>query len=420
MASSAAVSTAPLSGATYQPPVRQRVDSVDLLRGLVMVLMMLDHTRDYFSAAFYQYEPTDLSRTSVALFFTRWITHYCAPTFFFLAGTGAYLRRARGATSGELSRFLFSRGLWLIFLELTVVRIGITFDLNFHAWTFGQTIWALGWSMIALALLVHLPLGVIATLGVIMVAVHNAFDAMRVPQWTPGQPDLTITQKLAHVLHQPGLFSVGGTTGTVFDVRYPLIPWIGVMALGYAFGRLYTMDAADRRRILLRLGAALIALFVVLRATNLYGDASHWSVQKSPVFTVLSFLNVTKYPPSLLYLCMTIGPAILFLAFVERERRGWLGSALVTFGRVPMLFYLLQFYVAHILALAAYRIVRMPTDGLFWGPTHNVSPAILARSGFDLPITYLFWIVGVLLLYPVCKWHAGVKQRRRDWWLGYI
>src|SRR5947199_4776308 len=161
----AAATTAPFDAITYAPPKRQRVDSIDLLRGLVMVIMMLDHTRDYFSAANYQFDPTDLSKTTVALFLTRWITHYCAPTFFFLAGTGAYLRRARGATPSELSSFLVSRGLWLIFLELTVVRIGITFDLHYHAWMFGQTIWALGWSMIVLAALVHLPTKVIAAFG---------------------------------------------------------------------------------------------------------------------------------------------------------------------------------------------------------------------------------------------------------------
>jgi uncharacterized membrane protein len=310
--------------------------------------------------------------------------------------------------------------LWLIFLELTVVRIGITFDLHYHAWTFGQTIWALGWSMIVLAALVHLPTKGIAAFGLIMVGVHNAFDGMRVPQWRPGGPDLTALQKFEMILHQPGRFPIGGANGTVFGNFYPLIPWIGVMAAGYAFGALYTMDAADRRRILIRLGGALVALFVLLRATNLYGDAQPWSVQKNAAFTMLSFLNVVKYPPSLLYLCMTIGPGILFLAYAERERRGRLGAALVTFGRVPMLFYLLQFYVAHLLAFAAFMAVGKPTGALYLGPANHPSPAVLAQSGFDLWVTYAFWIIGVLLIYPICRWHADVKRRRNDWWLSYI
>src|SRR3954466_9848631 len=205
-----AVSTAPLEGVTYSPPARQRVDSIDLLRGLVMVIMMLDHTRDFFSAAQFQFDPTDLTRTSVALFFTRWITHYCAPTFFFLAGTGAYLRRARGATPGELSRFLASRGVWLIFLEETVVRFGITGDLVPHGTYVGQTIWALGWSMIVLAALVHLPLRAIGAIGLTMIALHNAFDGIHVATCLPGQPECGVGDVLLRLLHVSGPIFLGG------------------------------------------------------------------------------------------------------------------------------------------------------------------------------------------------------------------
>jgi uncharacterized membrane protein len=298
----------------------------------VMVIMMLDHTRDYFSAEQFQFDPTDMTKTSVALFYTRWITHFCAPVFFFLAGTGAYLRRARGATPGELSRWLASRGLWLIVLELTVIRALITFDVLPRGTYVGQTIWALGWSMIALAALVHLPLRVIGAFGVLMILVHNAFDGIRTQACAPGGTTCGAGDMLLRVLHQPGPMTVG-TGGPVFLALYPLIPWIGVMAAGYVFGRLYTMDAVERRRLLVRLGGGIIALFVILRATNVYGDASKWAVQpRGGAFTMLSFLNLTKYPPSLLYLCMTLGPAILLLAFLERERRGRLGRALVEFG----------------------------------------------------------------------------------------
>jgi uncharacterized membrane protein len=409
----------PAPSTAYRPPTRQRIDSIDLLRGLVMVIMMLDHTRDYFSAAGYHFEPNDLTKTSVALFFTRWVTHFCAPTFFFLAGTGAYLRRARGATPADMSWFLASRGLWLIFLEVTVVRAGVTFHLP-NSYFVGQTIWALGWSMIVLAVLVHAPLRVTGAFGVVMILVHNAFDGIRALPWTPGQPDPGLATKLLLVFHQRGLFPLAGPDGPTLFTFYPLIPWIGVMAAGYAFGRLYTMDAPDRRRILTRLGGGLIVAFVVLRASNLYGDASKWAVQTSGAFTVLSFLNVTKYPPSLLYLCMTLGPAILLLAFLETPRRGRLGAALVTLGRVPMLFYLLQWYVAHGLAIAAFAAAGKPIAAVFAGRDRPIPPELLPIAGFSLPVVYLFWIIGVLLIYPLCVRFAAVKKRRNDWWLGYL
>ncbi|HEV7992082.1 MAG TPA: heparan-alpha-glucosaminide N-acetyltransferase domain-containing protein [Gemmatimonadaceae bacterium] len=419
MATAASVSASPLDRVTYQPPTRQRVDSIDLLRGLVMVIMMLDHTRDYFSAAAFQFDPTDLERTSVVLFLTRWITHYCAPTFFFLAGTGAYLRRARGATAGEMSRFLASRGVWLILLEFTIVRVGISGDLLPHGRYLIQTIWALGWSMIVLAALVHLPLRVIGAFGAAMVLLHNAFDGLPVAQCGLRQPLCGAGDVLLRIMHVPGPLAFGRGGLMVLEM-YPLIPWIGVMSLGYVFGKLYTVDAAERRRILVRLGAAVITLFIVLRASNLYGDASKWSVQsRGAPFTVLSFLNVTKYPPSLLYLCMTIGPGILLLAFLERDRRGPIDRALVNFGRVPMLFYLMQWMFAHGVALAVYTAFGKPTDALHL--LQDVpAAAVLARTGFSLPVVYAFWVLGVLTLYPICKWYAGVKKRRNDWWLGYL
>ena len=414
----AAVGATPLDSVAYAPPTRQRVDSIDLLRGLVMVIMMLDHTRDYFSAEQFLFDPTDLSRTSIALFLTRWITHYCAPVFFFLAGTGAYLRGARGATPKEMSWFLVSRGVWLIVLELTIIRALITFDILPRGTYIGQTIWALGWSMIALAGLVHLPLRVTGAIGVLMILVHNAFDGIQVAQCVPGQPVCGAGDVLLRLLHVQGPIMLGAD-GPMFIALYPLIPWIGVMAVGYVFGRLYTMDAVERRRILLRLGGAIVALFVVLRATNLYGDPITWSVQpRGAAFTALSFLNLTKYPPSLLYLCMTLGPSILLLAYLEHERRGRFGMALVRFGRVPMLFYVLQWVFAHGVAFAAFAAAGKPTEALFL--FHNNPPEVLAQAGFPLPIVYVFWIVGVLALYPICRWYAEVKRRRNDWWLGYL
>lgn len=417
---SSAIAATPVEGATHASPVRQRIDSVDFVRGLVMVIMMLDHTRDYFHSAAFQYQPTNLDKTSVVLFFTRWITHFCAPVFFFLAGTGAYLRLQRGSTTGELSRFLLTRGLWLVFLEVTALQLLMFFKFDPGAVAV-LTIWALGWSMIALSVLIRLPVKVVGAFGVALIMFHNLFDAMRVDAWAPGKPIPSVLQKLAMILHQPGLVPIGGSPKYVLFAGYSLVPWIGVMAAGFAFGSVYTLDATGRRRVLIRLGTFVTALFVVVRAINVYGDPARWSQQKSAVFTLLSFLNTTKYPPSLLYLCMTLGPAMLLLAFVEGKHRGWLGRAFVTFGRVPLFFYVGQWIVAHSIALIAYSLAGKPTNVLFGIPGFApLAPEILANSGFSLGATYAAWIGGVLILYPVCRWYAGVKQRRRDWWLSYL
>ena len=337
---------------------RGRIDSIDLLRGIVMVIMMLDHTRDFVHSGSFLFDPTDLTKTTAAVFLTRWITHYCAPVFVFLAGTGAYLQYARGKSKRELSRFLITRGLWLIVLEFTVVRFGFYFHLDYRFLGVLQVIWVLGVSMIVLAVLIHLPLRVIAGFGIVMIALHNLLDRLKVQGWDgPGNPVPGIGAKLWMIAHEPFHgFPVAGFPSPIVFVIYPLIPWIGVMAAGYAFGAIYQKDSVWRRRFLLLNGSAMIALFIVLRAFDVYGDPAKWSQQKNVLFTVLSFVNTTKYPPSLLFLLMTLGPAIITLAWFESARMRTTGSqsifnklrqALVTFGRVPLFFYILQWYAAH-------------------------------------------------------------------------
>ena len=394
---------------------RARIDSVDMLRGIVMVVMLLDHTRDFTHWAVFQFDPSDLSRTSPALFLTRWITHFCAPIFFFLSGTSSFLQLSRGKNKGELARFLWTRGLWLIVLEFTVIRFGVFFDLNYGFLGAAQVIWALGWSMIALAVLIHLPLKIVGTFGILMMLLHNLLDPIQVSQWQgPGSAVPALGAKIWMILHQSGAFPVAGPGSAVLFVLYPLIPWIGVMAAGYAFGAIYEMDGERRRRILLQTGFVVIAAFIGFRALNLYGDPSPWSLQRSPVFTVLSFLNVTKYPPSLLFLLMTLGPAMLALRWFERPVRGVVGRALVTFGRVPMFFYVLQWYTAHLIGIGLHAAAGKP---VILGPPLGAAPA---NFGFALGVTYAAWIAGTLLLYPLCGWFAGVKARRKDWWLSYL
>ena len=383
--------------------VRPRLDSIDLLRGLVMVLMALDHTRDFFTNA--HFDPTDLSQTTAALFLTRWVTHFCAPVFTFLAGAGAYLAAARGKTRPQLSRFLLTRGLWLIVLEYTVVWFGITFHFDWHFLP-ASVLWALGWGMIVLAGLVHLPLPVIAAFAVMTIAGHNLFDAVRPDQLGPLGPLWT-------VLHTRGPLPL--TPSVTMFVHYPLVPWIGVMAAGYVFGAVFLLNRPRRRTTMLGLGASLVLLFVALRATNFYGDPHPWSPRQDALFTVLSFLNCQKYPPSLLYLLMMLGPALLALSVFERGL-GRLGRPLLMFGRVPLFFYLLQWYAAHLLAVVVNAALGRPAPWLLGGAAWNAPQGY----GYSLGVVYLMWIVVLVLLYPPCRWFAALKRRRRDAWLSYF
>lgn len=397
---------------TSVPSERPRLYSVDMLRGLVMVLMALDHTRDFFSNS-WALDPTDLTRTTAALFFTRWITHVCAPVFVFLAGVGAYLSVSRGKPKPELARFLCSRGLWLVALDLFVVHtIGWWFNVDYHL-LYGDVLWALGWSMVALAGLVFLPTWLIGTIGIGMVALHNLLDGV-------SADSLGSARWLWSILHTGDMLEP--VRGVHFIPGYPLVPWIGVMAAGYAFGAVMLRPEADRKKLLLTLGAGMTAAFVVLRASNLYGDPRPWSTQSSPLFTLLSFLNCTKYPPSLLYLLMTLGPAMIALAFLERVRAS-LGRPLVILGRVPLFFYLLHLLLIHALAVG-FALARYGRAGwMFQTPPLPVTDAILPYPpgyGYSLGVVYAVWLGVVVVLYPLCRWFAGVKDRRREVWLSYL
>jgi uncharacterized membrane protein len=385
----------PVEGAVAR--VRARLDSIDLLRGLVMVIMALDHVRDFFSNV--RYDPLDLTQTSPALFFTRWITHFCAPTFVLLAGASAYFvgkRRDRAA----LSRFLLTRGLWLVFLEVTIVYWAWTVDFTFRGAFFLQVIWAIGISMIVLSQLVRLPVAAVGAFGIAMIVGHNAFDGV-------APESFGSAAWLWHLLHVPGRVGPG-------FCLYPLVPWIGVMAAGYAFGSIYDLPAERRRRVLLGLGLGAIALFVLLRSGNFYGDAQHWSPQRDGVYSFLSFMNVVKYPPSLLFLCATLGPGMLMLMAFEHAR-GPIAQVFVTIGRVPLFFYVLHIALAHLIAGIVYYETLHDTH-MLTGFFEGTSPL----WGYDLPGVYAWWLLVVVALYPACRWFAGVKARRSDWWLSYL
>jgi len=396
------------------PGSPNRIESVDALRGAIIILMALDHVRDYSSLAAMSFSPTDLSRTTAALFFTRWITHLCAPVFALTAGVGAYFWRRRGRTTGELSRFLVTRGVWLMLLEITVVRFLMFFQWRIHEALIILTVfWMLGLSMVVLAALAHLPTRALVPLSLLVIALHNLLDPVSASRFRGGASGLWA------VLHQQALVTVDGVN---FLVAYPLVPWVAVMALGYAAGRLYFWDPQARRRFLLAAGAAASLAFVAVRAWNAYGDPSPWSPQGSRLTTVLSFLNTTKYPPSLDFLLMTLGPALIALALLERVHFSR-ANPLMVFGRVPFFFFLFHLAAAHLLAigLAAARFgwhgyLLLPPPS-FGGPRELFPPDF----GFGLPVVYLAWLTVMAVSYPVCRWYGRVKERRRDlWWLSYL
>ncbi len=399
-----------LSPATVPPPTLRnyRINSIDALRGLVMVIMALDHARDLLHFGALTEDPTNLQTTTPWLFLTRWITHFCAPVFVFLSGTSIYLQSGR-KSKGKLSGFLLKRGLWLILVEITLVTFGISFD---PGWTFIflQVIWAIGISMVILAGLVWLPFGALLALGAAIVLGHNLLDGAEAASRAP--------QNLLYALmHQQSFIPFGN--GHVLGVLYPFLPWTGVMLLGYCFGRVYRMEGAQRRRWIGGLGAGAVVLFLLLRTANAYGDPQPWATQSNALYTLMSFVNTQKYPPSLLFACMTIGPALLLLALTDRVQNV-LTRIVTVFGRVPFFYYILHFYILHGIAAAIF-LAKGGTvaDGLKGAegvPFKFVVPGV----GLHLWQVYLVWLGVVALLYPLCRWYGGLKKRKDWWWLSYV
>jgi uncharacterized membrane protein len=377
-----------------------------------MIVMALDHVRDLFHADAAVFSPTDLTQTTPFLFFTRWITHFCLPVFMFAAGMGAFLFGQRTGKR-QLSRFMLTRGLWFVVLELTVMQFSYNFNFSFRFLILLLILWIFGICLTAMAALVYLPVRWLAVLSVAIMVLHNSLDginAMRLGSWGWAW----------RLLHQPGVITIAGKPVLV---TYTLLPWLGVMAAGFCFGQVFLLEATARRRTILRLGFAMTIAFFVLRAINLYGDPVPWSHQKSAVLTVLSFFNCTKYPGSLDFLLMTLGPAMLVLAYFD-QRTFKAASPLIVFGRVPLFYFILHFYLIHSLvvltaflrygaAAAAFVFNPVPSMG---GPRTLFPPDF----GYRLWVVYAFWILTLALLYPVCRWFAKIKATRRDWWLSYL
>jgi uncharacterized membrane protein len=399
--------------ATLGPRVATRLSAIDALRGAVMVIMALDHTREFFHASAMVFQPTDLSRTTFLLFFTRWITHFCAPVFVFLAGTGAFLWLEREGSKARLSRFLLTRGLWLVLIEITVMRLAINFSVGPPYPVLLLVLSAIGLSMAAMAALVHLPLRLLAMLSVAVIVLHNTLDGIRANEfggfawlWT--------------LLHQPGAFILAGAPVVV---GYPVLPWLGVMAAGFCFGQTFRLGPERRQRVLVWTGALLIVAFVAIRFVNFYGDPAPWAPQATGLFTALSFLNTTKYPPSLEFLLMTLGPALLALACLDRRPPGR-DHPLVIIGRVPFFYYVVHFWAIHVLSsvMSALRYGSRSLAFLFsplpsMGGSRELFPA---DFGYSLWVVYLVWVGIVMSVYPLCRWFARVKAEGKSGWLSYL
>jgi len=380
----------------------RRLDSIDLLRGMVILLMALDHTRDFFGDL--SVDPMDPAKTWPALFITRWISHFCAPVFVFLAGTSAWLQ-ARRKSPAELSYFLITRGLWLVFLELTWVRcLGWFFNFNYH-FSVGQVIWAIGWSMAALGVAVrfHLSPRIAGFAGVAVIFLHNLTDSWRAEQFGP-------LWWLWRILHDRQNMEIA--PGYVFFPQYPLLPWMAILFAGYGFGTIYKLEDSQRRRAIAKLGLTATGLFILLRAANFYGDPKPWTGG------LYSFLNCSKYPPSLLFVLMTLGPALLLLSRLPDAVSGF-ARAVVTFGRGPLFFYLIHLPLIHgaavVYALAVYGNADWLTDAPGWGRMEKP-----ADFGFALPGVYAIWLTVLLVTYPVCTWFIRKKRDSPAAWLRYF
>jgi len=401
MAAASALAPPLAQPVTSVAPKRPRLASVDVVRGLVMVIMALDHVRDFVTNQ--RFQPEDLTRASVALFATRWITHFCAPSFFFLAGLGTGLAMNRGKTAAEMSWFLATRGVWLMILDLTVSDFGWGF--SFHMVPiFAVVIWTLGLAMLCMAALVRLNRTAVAVLSLALIGLHNLADGVQAAQFGAFAPVWTL-------LHVPGFLVPGEFLST-----YPLIPWVGVMGAGYALASVYQWEPTRRRRFLLWTGLAATALFVLLRATHSYGNPLLWTPQRTPELTAAAFFNVRKYPPSLQFLLMTLGPALMALSFAE-SARGRLANWLVVYGRVPLFYYCVHIYVGHVIAIG---IAAVQVGGLHRINILTEADKLPAGYGLALPGVYVAWITVVLLMYYPCRWFGNLKARRADWWLSYL
>jgi uncharacterized membrane protein len=385
---------------------KPRIRSIDIARGIIMVLMAIDHVRVYSGVP--------PGGPTFGIFFTRWVTNFSAPGFVFLAGTGAFLYAASHGGSRAVSKFLAVRGVWLILLELTVLRLAWTFNFDWQHYVLFGVIWMLGCCMIALAALVWLPLRAVAVIGIAMIVGHNLMDPLVQGLWEG------LAKNPIGPLWQI-MYLGGGIEGTPIVVLYCLIPWIGVMAAGYAFGAVMKLEPAKRDNLCYQIGFGAIVLYLVLRGADMYGDPRHWTHASpdNPTPAPLRFLNTSKYPPSLLFLLMTLGPIIAALPLLERAKTA-VAHVCEVFGRVPLFFYLLHIPLIHALALIVSTIREGAVNQWLFANHPMSNPPPPAGYTWSLGLLYLVWVIAIAILYPLCAWFARYKAEHRAAWLSYL
>jgi len=388
---------------------KNRIESIDFLRGLVMIIMALDHVRDYFFFGSFTSNPSDLATTTPLLFYTRIITHYCAPVFVLLTGTSAYLYGAK-KNKRDLSKFLFTRGIWLIFLEIVVNNFVWYFDPSYSLIVL-QVIWAIGFGMLFLSGIIYLSNRIISIIGLAIICLHNLFDVFVFK----GQ---SLDAIVWYFLHQQALIEISNQTSLIFG--YPIIPWIGLMAIGYILGSLYTdYQAKERKTLLMKYGLYSIGAFLILRLTNFYGEPNPFSLQESITYSIMSFFNTTKYPPSLLYILMTIGPSLLLLSTIEKYKNK-VSDFFVVFGRVPLFYYFIHILIIHLIA-----IILLVVSNKDYSIMLNMTPFLQNQDqfieyGHPLWVVYVIWLTVILILYPLCYKYMKYKSNSKKWWLSYL
>ena len=393
--------------------LNKRIESIDIVRGIVMIIMAIDHTRDFFHFQAFSDDPMNLATTTPFLYFTRWITNFCAPVFVLLSGTSIYLQSLRKSKK-ELSIFLIKRGLWLIFIEFIIISFSWSFDPSYN-FIYLQVIWAIGISMVLLGFAIHLPYKIILSLGLLIFFGHNLLDI----------PEAAADFKAGFwwdILHHARWADYAITPNHHVIIIYPFVAWTGVMMLGYCAGIFFTpkFSVAQRQKIFTQLGIALILLFVALRVINIYGDPIAWTTQKNNLYTFLSFMKVHKYPPSLLYLCITIGPALLLLAFIENIKNKFT-QVMIVFGRTAFFYYIVHFYLLHILLGVVFYIQGNTTAQAIASMKNLPFLFCIPGKGFGLTGVYVVWAIAIIALYPLCKWYDKYKTNHKEkWWLSYL
>ncbi len=372
-----------------------------------MIIMALDHTRDLLHVNSITQQPTDLTTTTPFLFFTRLITHLCAPSFVFLSGASAFISFKNKNNLSASRIHLLTRGIWLIVLDLSLVNFGLWFDIHFNVLLF-DVLSAIGFGFIILSFLLKCSTKTIGIVGLTIIFLHNLFPLVPFAE-------TSLVKQILMPLFGPNAYPLG--KGIFFVVGYPPIPWLGIMFVGFSAARIFEQTIENRKKIFLKIGLTCLFFFVIIRFVNIYGDSLHWSTQKNSLFTFLSFVNVTKYPPSLLFCLITLGVMFLIFSIIEGKKSKFM-DILIVYGKVPLFYFVIHWFIIHPLMFAMVFIQGFKSSDLIFGFNFGRPKG---ENGVNLLVIYLIWILVVAMLYPICKWYGNYKERHKNnKWLNYL